>query len=143
MSQPTPKFAIAFMIVAAGCLVAGVSMGIAMGIAHDFALAPVHAHLNLLGWASLALMGLTYRAWPELASNRLAASVQFALSAGSAMVFPVGIYIAISHGQPLPAILAAIVGFTGAVLFLGRLVALALADSRRHLPAAMAAAPRA
>ncbi|WP_165943524.1 hypothetical protein [Roseicella aquatilis] len=51
-----------FLASAALCLVIGVTMGIAMGIAHDFHLAPVHAHLNLLGWTSLALMGLTYRA---------------------------------------------------------------------------------
>ncbi len=28
----------------------GVSLGIWMGLARDFTLAPVHAHVNLLGW---------------------------------------------------------------------------------------------
>lgn len=39
----------------------GMSLGIAMGIAHDFSLTPVHAHLNLLGWVTMALYGLYYR----------------------------------------------------------------------------------
>jgi cbb3-type cytochrome oxidase subunit 1 len=43
-----------------------------MGIAHDFTLAPVHAHSNLVGWVSLALFGAIYRAFPELAVSRLA-----------------------------------------------------------------------
>ena len=47
-----------FMTAAAACLVVGVALGIGMGIAHDFQLAPVHAHANLVGWASLALMGV-------------------------------------------------------------------------------------
>jgi len=52
--------------------VAGVVLGIGMGISGDHALYGVHAHLNLLGWASLALMGLIYGSWPELGRNRLA-----------------------------------------------------------------------
>ncbi len=61
-----------FLILAALCLITGVMMGIGMGIAHDFQFAPVHAHLNLLGWTSLALFGLTYKVYPALAQSRLA-----------------------------------------------------------------------
>lgn len=39
----------------------GITLGIAMGIAQDFTLAPAHAHLNLLGWVTLALYGLYHR----------------------------------------------------------------------------------
>ncbi|MFC7543426.1 hypothetical protein ACFQU2_33630 [Siccirubricoccus deserti] len=84
------RLPVLFLATAALCLVVGVAMGIAMGIAHDFHLAPVHAHLNLLGWTSLSLMGLTYRAYPALEANRVAAVGQFALSAGAAMAFPSG-----------------------------------------------------
>jgi hypothetical protein len=34
------------------------SGGILMAIAQDFTLAPAHAHLNLLGWVTMALYGL-------------------------------------------------------------------------------------
>lgn len=120
-----PKLPLWFLTAAAACMVVGVSLGIGMGIAHDFHLAPVHAHLNLLGWTSLALMGLTYRAWPELGHNRLPALAQFTLSAGAATVFPFGIYLSIEHHAPGLAIGAALVWLAGALLFLVRLVLLA------------------
>jgi hypothetical protein len=119
-----------FMAAAASCLVCGVALGIGMGIMHDFQLAPVHAHTNLVGWTSLALMGLTFRAWPELASGRLAL-VQFALSTASAFAFPPGIYLAIMRGAPGLAIVAGVVWFIGALLFLGRLLRLAFAGAPR------------
>ena len=49
----------------------GMSLGIWMGMNEDFTLAPVHAHLNLLGWVTLALYGLYHRG-VERGSNRLA-----------------------------------------------------------------------
>ena len=36
-------------------------LGIYMGMHEDFTLAPVHAHINLLGWVTLALYGLYHR----------------------------------------------------------------------------------
>lgn len=38
----------------------GVGLGIYMGASGDHLYVPVHAHFNLLGWASLALVGLIY-----------------------------------------------------------------------------------
>jgi hypothetical protein len=116
-----------FLAAAGCCLVVGTGFGIAMGIAHDFHLAPVHAHLNLVGWTTLALMGLSYRAWPQLAASPVLAPLQFALSAGSAVAFPTGIYLSIEHEAPGLAIAAALAFLGGAVLFLARLLPLALA----------------
>ncbi len=53
-------------------LALGVGMGLVMGMTQSFALAPVHAHVNLLGWASLALVGLVYHAFPAASGTRLA-----------------------------------------------------------------------
>lgn len=64
--------AIRFLRIAVLYLVVGVSMGLYMGISQTFTLHPVHAHLNLLGWASLALCGLVYAAFPAAAETRLA-----------------------------------------------------------------------
>jgi hypothetical protein len=36
-------------------LIIGISMGIAMGASQNFTLRPVHAHVNLLGWTTMAL----------------------------------------------------------------------------------------
>jgi len=57
-------------------LLAGVLLGIGMGISADHALFGVHAHINLLGWASLAIVGLIYQHLPALGCNRVA-KVQF------------------------------------------------------------------
>jgi cbb3-type cytochrome oxidase subunit 1 len=56
--------------------VLGISLGIYMGVNENFTLRPVHAHLNLLGWVSLALFGLIYQQFPQIATTRLA-KIQF------------------------------------------------------------------
>ena len=53
-------------------LIAGVSLGLFMAASHDHSMFPVHAHLNLLGWVSLSLFGLFYRAFPQAAQTTLA-----------------------------------------------------------------------
>ncbi|TFW18130.1 cytochrome-c oxidase [Duganella callida] len=57
-------------------LLLGVGMGMVMAASENFALRPVHAHVNLLGWVSLALFGLFYTVYPHAAANKLA-RVQF------------------------------------------------------------------
>src|ERR1700752_4570618 len=98
---------IGFLLLATLCLIAGVSLGIAMGIAHDFQFAPIHAHMNLVGWASLAIFGLVYRAYPMLAQSRLG-TVHFAVSAVAALVFLSGLYLAIAHQMIVAAVIGAI-----------------------------------
>jgi hypothetical protein len=61
-----------FIKIAVLYLAVGVTLGLIMGMRQSFALAPVHAHINLLGWASLALVGLVYHAYPAAAETRLA-----------------------------------------------------------------------
>jgi len=43
----------------------GMGLGIFMGAVHDFTLAPVHAHINLVGWVSMFLAGLFYHTHPQ------------------------------------------------------------------------------
>ena len=63
---------IRFLRIAAIYLAIGVTMGLAMGIMQNVALHPVHAHVNLLGWATMALAGLIYVQFPDAARTRLA-----------------------------------------------------------------------
>jgi len=63
------KAAVAYFIM-------GTALGIYMGASGDHVLTPVHAHFNLLGWASLALVGLIYRQFPVAGSHWMA-TVQF------------------------------------------------------------------
>ena len=69
---------------------AGMAMGIAMGIKQDFSLVPAHAHMNLLGFVTLFLSGLYYRSVPAAAASKLA-KVQTVLAVSGAVIFPVGI----------------------------------------------------
>ena len=61
-----------FLKIAVVYLLIGALLGLGMGIAQNFALVPVHAHLLLLGWASLALAGLVYHLYPVASTTRLA-----------------------------------------------------------------------
>lgn len=131
-----PRLDIAFLTLAAAFLILGLSIGIAMGIAHDFRLAPVHAHLNLVGFVALSIFGLSYRTYPALGRSRLA--VPHFLSSGlGALVFPLGIYIAISREFVGIAIGGSFLVLGGAALFLVNLVlnvALSSAPSLRAAP---------
>jgi hypothetical protein len=53
-------------------LIAGIALGIAMGASQNFLLRPVHAHINLLGWTTMALAGLIYTVYPAAGQSRLA-----------------------------------------------------------------------
>lgn len=52
-------------------LIVGVGLGIMMGASEDFTMRPVHAHVNLLGWATMALAGLIYSVYPLAGTSRL------------------------------------------------------------------------
>jgi hypothetical protein len=113
-----------FLLSASASLLVGVSLGISMGIRQDFALAPVHAHLNLLGWASLALFGLTYRAYPELNQRRLA-KVHALLAVPAAVLLPAGIGLAIFEHDERLVIAASLAWLAGCMTFFVQLVRLA------------------
>ncbi|MBI1243801.1 MAG: hypothetical protein GC202_02255 [Alphaproteobacteria bacterium] len=53
-------------------LVAGVALGVFMGASGDHEMMPVHAHVNLMGWVSMALMGFVYRTFPAAAATTAA-----------------------------------------------------------------------
>ena len=85
------------MRVSAVLLVIGLLWGIEMGIRQDFALAPAHAHLNLIGGVLLFLAGLYYRLVPQAGTSALA-KVQCWLHIAGAIVFPLGIAIVLTKG---------------------------------------------
>ena len=83
-----PRVSSAFFTVAALCGLAGMVWGSYMGTTHDYALMPAHAHLNLLGWVTLSIMGGFYAlpgarpgvlAWVNLVLSALGAIVMAVL----------------------------------------------------------------
>jgi cbb3-type cytochrome oxidase subunit 1 len=106
-----------FLIAAACFLVVGVALGIWMGVTEQFGQAHVHAHINLIGWASMALFGLIYKVYPQLAAKRLA-KAHFAFSTLGAVVFLPGLPLAVSGTTPVPAIIGSNLWLLGAISFL-------------------------
>lgn len=94
----------------------GVGLGVYMGASHDHSLFPVHAHLNLLGWVSLALIGVIYHVFPQAGASR-AATVQFWLHNGALLVMMAGLAVLLK-GNPAAEPLVALgsLGVAAAVL---------------------------
>jgi hypothetical protein len=112
-----------FLTLATLLLICGAALGMVMGAREDFQLAPVHAHLNLAGWASLALFGLTYRAYPQLAATRLA-RYHFIVSGTASVMLPIGIGFAVVRNSPGLVMFASPLWFIGVLMFLAQLVRL-------------------
>ena len=55
-----PRVSAAFFALGALLLLGGMILGEYMGAHENFVLAPLHAHINLLGWVTLALYGTFY-----------------------------------------------------------------------------------
>lgn len=53
-------------------LMIGISFGLYMSVTHVFNLTSVHVHVNLLGWMTLALVGIFYHLYPNLEATSLA-----------------------------------------------------------------------
>ncbi|MGD9967640.1 MAG: hypothetical protein AB7T59_14050 [Hyphomonadaceae bacterium] len=84
------RYDVIFICTALLCLLVGEGLGVYMGIAQNFLLSPAHAHLNLLGWVTLAAFGLMHRAYPALAASRLAGA-QCVLAIGANILMPTGL----------------------------------------------------
>ena len=74
-----PRVSTAFFTVAALCGLTGMVWGSWMGASGDHSLHPAHAHLNLLGWVTLSIMGGFY-ALPGAPRAGTLAWVNFGLS---------------------------------------------------------------
>jgi hypothetical protein len=66
-----PRVSLAFFTFAALCGTIGMGWGIFMGITQDHSTFSAHAHLNLLGWVTCALMGAFYAIAKDKAPRRL------------------------------------------------------------------------
>jgi hypothetical protein len=115
----------------------GMGLGLYMGIAQDFVLSPAHAHLNLLGWVTMAIYGLYHRGtgrtggllgWLQAGSGAFGAA---SMAAGLAHYLATG-----SEALFLLALGGAFLVVLSMLLFVG----LVLVDARRRaLPFAGAA----
>jgi hypothetical protein len=105
------KIAVVYFII-------GVSLGIAMGATQNFTLRPVHAHLNLLGWATLALAGIIYTLFPKAGESRLGIA-HFWLHNLSLPIMMVSLALLLfGHSEAIPALqVGEMMAFAAVLLF--------------------------
>lgn len=99
-------------------LLIGLCLGLYMGISTDHSQMPTHAHLNMLGWVTMALMGVVYKSWPQAAEGKLA-TVTYWLAHISVIGMTVGLFLLFSgheEYEPIAAI-SAIVVIVNIILF--------------------------
>ena len=99
-------------------LLIGVLAGLHMSITHDHAAHPAHAHINLLGWVTLALFGAYYAFHPAKAASKLA-GIQFAIYVvGCVVLFP-SLYMLVTGNASIEPVVAAgsMITFLGVILF--------------------------
>ena len=104
-----------FFAVAVILAIIGMGVGIYMGISEDHALAPAHAHNNLLGWVTMALYGTYYKLVPAAGRSRLA-QVHFWLAFAGAVTIGLGIALA-AQGQSLLVQVSSLLVIVAMVLF--------------------------
>jgi len=107
------------LVVAASAALCGMSLGIYMAANQNFTLAPAHAHLNLLGWVSMALYGLWYRG-AEIVRPRLAWTQAIVATVGFAIMVAALALLLVTGEHRFEALIAggAIFVVLGMVLFL-------------------------
>ena len=111
------NIAFVFFMAAVTCVFLGMVWGIQMSISHDHSLASAHAHLNLVGWATLALFGIYYRLTP-MASNSMLARAHAAIAILGVVVMVPGIAVVIQGGTPAIAAAGSLLTITSMGIFL-------------------------
>ena len=88
-------------------ILVGLGLGIGMGITQDFRLMPAHAHLNLLGWVTMAIYGTFYALTQATLSPKLAWT-NFALAAGgvAVMIPSLALYLGNHDAKYIPGLVA-------------------------------------
>lgn len=106
-----------FFAVAAICGLIGMVWGIQMSATGDHGLSPAHAHLNLLGWVSLAIYGTFYHLVPKAAEGTLSKIHAGLAILGVVMIVP-GIAMAINQSGETLAKLGSVVTILSMVMFI-------------------------
>ena len=89
------SFSKRFLLCAVGYVVLGMLLGIHMGTQQDFKLAPLHAHMNLVGWATMALFAFFYNSVPAAADGK-PARAQFWIAQAGMILIIVGLYMVLN-----------------------------------------------
>lgn len=89
-----------FFILALLYAIAGMSLGLYMGMSQDHSQMPVHAHAMVLGWLMSGFFAFFYHFFPDIGRSSLA-SVHFWLTAASGIILLVSLYFVLSGNVAL------------------------------------------
>lgn len=107
----------AFFVTATLAVTIGMGWGIQMSASGDHTLSPAHAHLNLIGWTTMALFGIYYALTPRAAVGLLP-KVHFALATiGLVLVVP-GIVMALTQQGETLAKIGSVLTILSMIVFL-------------------------
>lgn len=95
----------------------GMCFGMWMSSIQDFQFAPAHAHLNLLGWVTVALYGTFYALKPEASTWMISKAQVAAANLGVILMFP-GIMLAIKQVTEALVVVGSLLAVIAVVLFL-------------------------
>lgn len=99
-------------------LMTGIALGLKMAITQDHSLAPVHAHINLLGWVTSALFGGYYALNPGKAHGWLPRAQCIIYTLGLLVMLPALYYLYDGHPEIEPVLGASSMAVAlGVVLF--------------------------
>jgi hypothetical protein len=131
-----PLLGINLIRMAVTYLLLGLLLGIGMAASHHFELRSLHTHINLLGWATMAISGLVYCMFPHAAANRLATAHFWLHSLGlPLMMFGLGGY-SLGHHQFEPLIAMGALLVTAGLLLFAVVTYVSLAPRHRRQGAA-------
>ena len=83
-----PRVSAAFFAMGVVYVLCGMMWGMEMGATEDLAMAPAHAHLNLLGWVTMALYGTFYTLTRDTMSVKLAWANFYVSALGVLVMIP-------------------------------------------------------
>ena len=101
-----PRVSAAFFAIGVVYVLCGMMWGVEMGATEDLAMAPAHAHLNLLGWVTMALYGTFYTLTQKTMSVKLAWANFIVSALGVVVLIPsLALYLRATNAKYIPAIM--------------------------------------
>jgi hypothetical protein len=113
-----PTIARRYFLTAICFLIAGILVGLHMSMTQNHSAVGAHAHINLLGWVTMALFGAFHALNPAGAGTRLAKAQYWVYTAGVVVMAP-ALYLLLTGNpsfEPVVAV-ASLAVFIGVLMF--------------------------
>jgi len=113
-----PQLSVWYFRTAILFLITGICLGLYMSITHQFEATGAHAHINLLGWVTMAIFGIYYALNPVQAETRIA-RIQYMVYTIGVLVMAPSLFLMLTGNPALEPVVAisSLVTFSGVLLF--------------------------